>query len=57
MVADRPYRTGIDPADAREELIRCAGTQFDPVVVDAFLIALETSEGELAAEPTLAEAA
>jgi diguanylate cyclase (GGDEF)-like protein len=57
MIADRPYRAGIDPADAREELIRCAGTQFDPVVVDAFMIALETSEGELAAEPTLAEAA
>jgi HD-GYP domain-containing protein (c-di-GMP phosphodiesterase class II) len=57
MVADRPYRAGIAPAEAREELIRCAGSQFDPVVVEAFLTALETSESELAAEPSLAEAA
>jgi HD-GYP domain-containing protein (c-di-GMP phosphodiesterase class II) len=57
MVADRPYRAGIASADARSELIRCAGTQFDPAVVDAFLISLEASEGELAAEPAVAEAA
>src|SRR6185312_4707706 len=56
MVADRTYRAGIATAEACAELVRCAGTQFDPVVVDAFLTALETSEGELAAEP-LAEAA
>jgi diguanylate cyclase (GGDEF)-like protein len=56
MVADRPYRAGIAPADAREELIRCAGTQFDPAVVGAFMASLETSEGELAAEPLAAEA-
>jgi diguanylate cyclase (GGDEF)-like protein/putative nucleotidyltransferase with HDIG domain len=37
MIADRPYRLGMPPAQAQDELRRCAGTQFDPVVVDAFL--------------------
>jgi diguanylate cyclase (GGDEF)-like protein len=57
MVADRPYRKGVPPADARAELSRCAGTQFDRAVVEAFLSSLEHSEGELAAEPAVAEAA
>jgi HD-GYP domain-containing protein (c-di-GMP phosphodiesterase class II) len=42
MVADRPYRRGMPPEDARAELERCAGTQFDPTVVEAFLGTLET---------------
>jgi diguanylate cyclase (GGDEF)-like protein len=37
MIADRPYRAGMAPADARAELERCSGGQFDPVVVRAFL--------------------
>jgi diguanylate cyclase (GGDEF)-like protein len=56
MVADRPYRAGIPGPEAREELMRCSGTQFDPAVVEAFLESLATSEDELAAEP-LARAA
>jgi HD-GYP domain-containing protein (c-di-GMP phosphodiesterase class II) len=51
MVADRPYRAGIPPVEAREELARCAGSQFDPAVVEAFLRSLDASEHELAAEP------
>jgi diguanylate cyclase (GGDEF)-like protein len=51
MIADRPYRNGLPPEAAREELIRCAGTQFDPTVVEAFLSALEASDQELAAQP------
>jgi two-component system, cell cycle response regulator len=39
MVADRPYRAGMDPADALAELARCAGSQFDPAVVAAFAAA------------------
>jgi putative nucleotidyltransferase with HDIG domain len=36
MTSDRPYRNGMSVAEARAELRRCAGTQFDPVVVAAF---------------------
>src|SRR3954454_3954569 len=37
MTADRPYRAGLGHDAAREELRACAGSQFDPVVVDAFM--------------------
>jgi HD-GYP domain-containing protein (c-di-GMP phosphodiesterase class II) len=37
MTADRPYRRALPVAQARAELLRCAGTQFDPAVVEAFL--------------------
>jgi len=37
MVTDRAYRKGMPYADARAELRRCSGTQFDPAVVAAFL--------------------
>jgi len=36
MVTDRPYRKGTDSRSALAELQRCAGTQFDPLVVEAF---------------------
>jgi diguanylate cyclase (GGDEF)-like protein len=36
MVSDRPYREPVPPAAALDELRRCAGTQFDPEVVDVF---------------------
>ncbi len=48
MISDRPYGAAICPADALAELRRCAGTQFDPRVVDAFVRAYEhyqASEG------------
>ena len=37
ITTDRPYRKARPFADARAELIRCRGSQFDPKVVDAFL--------------------
>ena len=37
ITSDRPYRKGTSFANARKEILRCAGTQFDPQVVDAFL--------------------
>jgi diguanylate cyclase (GGDEF)-like protein len=40
MIADRPYRLGMSAEDARAELLRCAGTQFDSDVVSAFLSTL-----------------
>jgi HD-GYP domain-containing protein (c-di-GMP phosphodiesterase class II) len=51
MIADRPYRSSMSPDSAREELRRCAGSQFDPQVVAAFLRALSLggAEGHLRA--------
>ncbi|HEU4384021.1 MAG TPA: HD domain-containing phosphohydrolase [Anaeromyxobacteraceae bacterium] len=37
ITSDRPYRRARGFADARAEIVRCCGTQFDPRVVDAFL--------------------
>ncbi|WP_461680540.1 HD-GYP domain-containing protein [Solidesulfovibrio sp.] len=37
MLQTRPYRPAMGFADARLEIVRCAGSQFDPDVVDAFL--------------------
>lgn len=37
MTTDRPYRAALDMDEACAELRRCAGTQFDPGVVDALL--------------------
>jgi HD-GYP domain-containing protein (c-di-GMP phosphodiesterase class II) len=47
MASDRPYRSRMSPEVALEELRRCAGSQFDPVVVAALAAVL--------AERTLAE--
>jgi putative nucleotidyltransferase with HDIG domain len=45
ITSDRPYRSALDPADARRELQAGSGTQFDPEVVNALL-------QELNGEPT-----
>ncbi|MDN5348574.1 MAG: hypothetical protein PWP65_2139, partial [Clostridia bacterium] len=37
MTSARPYRQAFTSQEAREELKRCAGRQFDPRVVEAFL--------------------
>lgn len=37
MTTDRPYKAKLTLAEAKEELKRCAGTQFDPAVVKAML--------------------
>jgi diguanylate cyclase (GGDEF)-like protein len=47
MVADRTYRMGIGHERARRELEAGAGTQFDPLVVEAFLRFLERSDHAL----------
>lgn len=38
MTSDRPYRSAMAPEDAVAEVARCSGTQFDPEVVEPFLI-------------------
>lgn len=37
MTSDRPYRFAMPKEEALKELLRCAGTQFDPLLVEAFL--------------------
>jgi putative nucleotidyltransferase with HDIG domain len=37
MTSDRPYRPAMPVEAARQEIKRCIGTQFDPVVANAFL--------------------
>jgi HD-GYP domain-containing protein (c-di-GMP phosphodiesterase class II) len=37
MTTDRPYRSAMTDAEARAEVARCAGTQFDPHVAGALL--------------------
>jgi putative nucleotidyltransferase with HDIG domain len=37
MTSDRPYRRAISFAAAKEEIVRCAGSQFDPQIVELFL--------------------
>lgn len=37
MTSERPYRAGLLLEDARRELVRCSGSQFEPSVVEAFL--------------------
>jgi diguanylate cyclase (GGDEF)-like protein len=42
MVSDRPYQQSIAVSEALNELHRCAGTQFDPQVVETFCAVVET---------------
>ena len=37
MTSDRPYRRGLSPEEAFEELLAHSGTQFDPEVVEALV--------------------
>jgi putative two-component system response regulator len=37
MTSDRPYRSAMTVKEALDEIQRCSGTQFDPVVTKAFL--------------------
>ncbi|HEY7381601.1 MAG TPA: HD domain-containing phosphohydrolase [Gaiella sp.] len=50
LVSDRPYRRALTVDEARAELERCAGTQFDPAVVSALLRSLGP-DGAVARDP------
>lgn len=47
ITSDRPYRRASSFAEARKEIARCAGTQFDPRCVAAFLSIDEERWAEL----------
>ena len=47
MTSDRPYRRGVSYDEARAEIARCSGTQFDPACVEAFLAVPVTELVEL----------
>ena len=47
MISDRPYRRALPISHAREEIKRCAATQFDPAVVKVFLSMPDTLWVEL----------
>jgi len=49
MTTDRAYRKAMSERAAIEELRRCAGSQFDPLVVDRFCHALQRSRDALSA--------
>jgi diguanylate cyclase (GGDEF)-like protein/PAS domain S-box-containing protein len=44
MTEDRVYRKSITHEDAIEEIKRCAGTQFDPQIVEVFVEVLESRD-------------
>lgn len=44
MISDRPYKKGISKDGALKELEKCAGTQFDPYLVEKFLEIIKVKE-------------
>jgi putative nucleotidyltransferase with HDIG domain len=50
MTSDRPYRKSLSFAEARAEIARCSGTQFDPGIVEVFMGISEERWGELRRE-------
>jgi putative nucleotidyltransferase with HDIG domain len=51
MVTDRPYRKGCAPWQALQEIHACAGSQFDPKVVEAFKTIMPSDSEEPEREP------
>jgi diguanylate cyclase (GGDEF)-like protein len=51
MRTDRPYRRACTKAEALVELRRCAGTQFDPAIVEAFCAEIGASSPEPLPQP------
>lgn len=47
MTSDRSYRPRFTLIKALDELERCKGTQFDPTIVDAFLLAIKENKEKI----------
>ena len=47
LTSDRPYRRAVTPFEAKQIIMTSAGTNFDPVVVDAFVNAFEHGQMEI----------
>jgi HD-GYP domain-containing protein (c-di-GMP phosphodiesterase class II) len=54
MTTDRPYRRARSVPEALDELRRCAGTQFDPVVIQALVEAIESGAQSAVDDPLAA---
>jgi diguanylate cyclase (GGDEF)-like protein/PAS domain S-box-containing protein len=57
MVTDRAYRAGRSPQEAFAELRRCAGTQFDPELVERFIEAVKIERRQAPEIPRIAKEA
>lgn len=47
LTSDRPYRKAMSPFEAKDVIAKGAGTEFDPMVVNAFLAAFRRGELEI----------
>ncbi len=47
LTSDRPYRKAMSPFEARDVIVKGSGTEFDPMVVNAFLVAFRRGELEI----------
>jgi len=56
MTSNRAYRRALTHEVAIKEIQRCSGTQFDPAIVDAFLLAIEKYRAGRGESPSSAHA-
>jgi putative nucleotidyltransferase with HDIG domain len=54
LTSDRPYRKAMSPLDAKDVILKGAGTDFDPTVVNAFATAFRRGEMDLWITPLTA---
>jgi putative nucleotidyltransferase with HDIG domain len=47
LTSDRPYRKAMSPLDAKNNILKGSGTEFDPKVIKAFELAFQSGEMEV----------
>ncbi|MDQ4005065.1 MAG: HD domain-containing protein [Actinomycetota bacterium] len=50
ITSDRPYRSARDADAAKAEILRCSGSQFDPEIVEAFVVLLDEAGDSILVE-------